>query len=74
MVDFDYSPFRDDKGNFKTIQQITYDDLKQLKEKDIEEGDKVEYKSLCPLTVTVGGFNSPQLFHNALCVPVPFEF
>ncbi|KKM01749.1 hypothetical protein LCGC14_1791340 [marine sediment metagenome] len=41
---------------------------------DIEEGDKVEYKSPCPLTVTVGGFNSPQLFHNALCVPVPFEF
>lgn len=40
-----YSPFTDINGNMLTIDKIKYSDLIQLKEKEITEGYKIEYKS-----------------------------
>ncbi len=40
-----YSPFTDKKGKMQSINEISYSDLKQLKEKEIKEGYKVEFKA-----------------------------
>ena len=39
-----YSPFTDDKGNQKDAFEINYNDLQQIKDKEIEEGFQIEYK------------------------------
>lgn len=39
-----YSPFDDDQSNKKTIFQVNFQDLNQLKLKDIDEGIYIEYK------------------------------
>ena len=44
MYSFGFSPFTDSSGKMKNIFEITYNDLNQLKEKDIVEGVKIEYK------------------------------
>lgn len=40
-----YSPFTDSNGNMLPINKISYLDLHQLKDKEITEGYKIEYKS-----------------------------
>ncbi|GEM_PF-1374547 len=40
-----YSPFTDSDGNMLPIDKIKYSDLSQLKDKEITEGYKIEYKS-----------------------------
>ena len=40
-----YSPFTDNNGNDKDFFMVTFADLEQLKNKDIEEGLKIEYKN-----------------------------
>ena len=39
-----YSPFTDDNGVMKYIHEVNFEDLKQLKEKDVSEGISIEYK------------------------------
>ncbi len=40
-----YSPFTDHDGNMLPLDKISYSDLYQLKDKEITEGYKIEYKS-----------------------------
>lgn len=40
-----YSPFTSEKNEMLSIYEIKFEDLKQLKEKEIEEGFQIEYKS-----------------------------
>jgi hypothetical protein len=44
MIGYGYSPFTDNKGNEIFLANLSFDDLQQLHDKNIEEGYQIEYK------------------------------